>query len=66
MLAMEKSIQISVSLCAYEIMHGDGFQILTEFEMMESITDEEVMKVINKVLVNATIQVLMPVKADIK
>jgi predicted Zn-dependent peptidase len=66
MLAMEKSIQTSVSLCAYEIMHGDGFEIFTEFELMESITDEEVMKVINKVLVNATIQVLMPVKVDIK
>ena len=66
MLAMEKSIQISVSLCVYEIMYGDGFEIFSEFELMESITDGEVMKVINKVLVNATIQVLMPVKVDIK
>ena len=66
MLALEKSIQISVSLCAYEIMYGDGFEIFSEFQLMESITDEEVMKVINKVLVNATIQVLMPVKVDIK
>lgn len=59
MLAMEKSIQVSVSLCTYEIMQGDGFEIFTEFKQMESIVDEEVMKVVNKVLVNPTIQVLM-------
>jgi predicted Zn-dependent peptidase len=59
MLAMEKSIQVSVSLCTYEIMQGDGFEIFTEFQQMESILDEEVIKVVNKVLVNPTIQVLM-------
>jgi predicted Zn-dependent peptidase len=58
MLAMEKSIQVSVSLCTYEIMQGDGFEIFTEFQQMESIVDEEVMKVVNKVLENPTIQVL--------
>ena len=66
MLAMEKSIQTSVSLCAYEIMQEDGFEIFKEFQQMESIVDEEIIKVINKVLVNATIQVLMPVIVDAK
>jgi predicted Zn-dependent peptidase len=60
MLAMEKSIQVSVSLCTYEIMYENGFEIFSEFQQMESIVDEEIMKVVNKVLVNPTIQILMP------
>ncbi|MBU3190766.1 insulinase family protein [Clostridium bowmanii] len=58
MLALEKSIQTSVSLCAYEIMYGDGSVIFSEFEKMENISDEEIMEVVKSVLVNATIQVL--------
>ena len=60
MLALEKSIQTSMSLCVYEIMYYDGLEIFSEFEQMENIVDEEIMRVVNKVLVNATIQVLMP------
>lgn len=60
MLAMEKSIQISMNLCVREIMYGDGLEIFSEFDGMERIKEEEIMKVVNKVLVNATIQVLMP------
>lgn len=60
MLALEKSIQTSMSLCVYEIMFGDGSVIFSEFEAMENISEEEIMKVVNKILVNATIQVLMP------
>ena len=58
MIAMEKSIQTSVNLCVYEIMYGDSSQIFSEFDEMLNIVDEEIMKVVNKVLVNATIQVL--------
>lgn len=60
MLAIEKSIQTSMNLCVYEIMYGDGFGIFSEFEQMENLNEEEIMKVVNKVLVNPTIQVLMP------
>jgi predicted Zn-dependent peptidase len=60
MLAIEKSIQTSMNLCVYEIMYGDGFGIFSEFEQMENIVDEEIMKVVSKVLVNPTIQVLIP------
>ncbi len=60
MLAIEKSIQLSMSLCVYEIMNGDGFGIFSEFENMENIKEEEIIRVVNKVLVNPTIQVLMP------
>ncbi|MBU3157007.1 M16 family metallopeptidase [Clostridium estertheticum] len=60
MVALEKSIQTSVSLCVYEIMYEDGFELFSEFEVMKDITDFEIMDVVNKVLVNATVQVLMP------
>ncbi|MBW9169966.1 insulinase family protein [Clostridium estertheticum] len=60
MVALEKSIQTSVSLCVYEIMYNDGFELFSEFEVMKDITDFEIMDVVNKVLVNATVQVLMP------
>jgi predicted Zn-dependent peptidase len=60
MIGVEKSIQTSMNLCVYEIMYGDGFQIFTEFNEMENIKDDEIMPVVNKVLVNATIQILMP------
>jgi len=60
MIALEKSIQTSMSLCVYEIMYGDGFKLFSEFDDMKIITEEEITRVVNKVLVNATIQVLMP------
>ncbi|MBU3218332.1 insulinase family protein [Clostridium estertheticum] len=60
MVALEKSIQTSVSLCVYEIMYKDAFELFSEFEVMKDITDSEIMDVVNKVLVNATVQVLMP------
>nr|WP_246578132.1 pitrilysin family protein [Clostridium frigoris] len=59
MVALEKSIQTSVSLCAYEIMYNDGFELFSEFDEMKNITELEIMDVVNKVLVNATVQVLM-------
>ncbi len=62
MLALEKSIQTSVSSCAYEIMYGDGNIILSEFKGMENINEAEIMKVVNKILVNPTIQILMTSK----
>jgi len=59
MVALEKSIQTSVSLCVYEIMYNDGFELFLEFEGMKNITELDIMDVVNKVLVNATVQVLM-------
>jgi len=60
MLALEKSIQTSMNLCVYEVMYGSSNGLFTEFDGMKNISEEEIMKVVNKVLVNATIQVLMP------
>ncbi|MCJ7688997.1 MAG: insulinase family protein, partial [Clostridiaceae bacterium] len=60
MLAIEKSIQTSMNLCVHEIMYGSGLEIFSEFEGMQSISEKEIMAVVNKVLVNPTIQVLMP------
>jgi len=59
MITLEKSIQTSMSLCVHEIMYGNGSAIFSEFDDMKNITEEEIMRVVNKVLVNATIQVLM-------
>lgn len=59
MLALERSIQTSMSLCVYEVMYGDGSVIFSEFKGMENISEVEIMKVVNRVLVNPTIQVLM-------
>ncbi|MCJ7689124.1 MAG: insulinase family protein, partial [Clostridiaceae bacterium] len=60
MLAIEKSIQTSMNSCVHEIMYGSGLEIFSEFEGMQSISEKEIMAVVNKVLVNPTIQVLMP------
>ena len=60
MLALEKSIQTSMNLCVYEVMYGGSTGIFSEFTQMKNINEEEIMRVVNKVLVNATIQVLMP------
>ncbi|MBZ9688128.1 insulinase family protein [Clostridium estertheticum] len=62
MLALERSIQTSMNLCVYEVMYGDGSVIFSEFKGMENISEVEIMEVVNRVLVNATIQVLMPSK----
>ncbi|MGH4050951.1 MAG: M16 family metallopeptidase [Clostridium sp.] len=60
MLGLEKSIQTSMNLCVYEVMYRGSIGIFSEFEEMDSISEDEIMEVVNKVLVNATIQVLMP------
>ncbi|HEY8890580.1 MAG TPA: pitrilysin family protein [Clostridium sp.] len=60
MITLEKSIQTSMSLCVHEIMYGNGSEIFSEFDGMKNIKEEEIMSVVNKVLVNATVQVLMP------
>ncbi|WP_291633790.1 pitrilysin family protein [Clostridium sp.] len=64
MISLEKSIQTSMNLCVNEIMYGDGETIFSEFDGMENLKDEEIMKVVNKVLVNATIQVLTTSKVN--
>jgi predicted Zn-dependent peptidase len=60
MLAIEKSIQTSMNSCVHEIMYESGPEIFSEFDDMQSISEKEIMEVVNKVLVNPTIQVLMP------
>jgi len=60
MLALEKSIQTSMNICVYEVMYRGTIGIFSEFDEMDNISEDEIIKVINKVLVNATVQVLMP------
>ncbi|MGH4121164.1 M16 family metallopeptidase [Clostridium sp.] len=60
MLAIEKSIQTSMNLCVHEIMYANGLKIFSKIQGMQSISESEIMAVVNSVLVNPTIQVLMP------
>lgn len=58
MLALEKSIVLSMHLAVYEIMHSDGELLLNEFYKLDNCTEEEMLKVINKVLNNKTLGII--------
>jgi predicted Zn-dependent peptidase len=55
-LKIEKSIELSKELATSEIMYGE--QRIYKEENFENITEDEIYKTINKVLVSPTIQVL--------
>jgi len=55
-LKIEKSIELSKELTTSEIMYGE--QRIYKEENFENITEDEIYKTINKVLVSPTIQVL--------
>jgi len=58
MLALEKSIVLSMHLAVYEIMHSGGELLLNEFYKLNSCTKEEMLSVINKVLKNETLGII--------
>lgn len=58
MLALEKSIVLSMHLAVYEIMHSGGELLLNEFYKLDNCTEEEMLKVINKVLNNKTLGII--------
>jgi predicted Zn-dependent peptidase len=59
-LKLEKSIVFCKELCVYELMFGSADVFLKETENLESITNEEIFMVINKVLSKPSIQILKP------
>lgn len=59
-LAIEKSIQLSMNFCVHEIMFGDGSQVFEQFEKLEYISKDDILKTVSKVLINPTIQILVP------
>ncbi|HAK43771.1 MAG TPA: peptidase M16, partial [Clostridium sp.] len=58
MLALEKSIVLSMHLAVYEIMHSGGELLLNEFYKLNNCTEEEMLNVINKVLKNETLGII--------
>lgn len=58
MLALEKSIVLSMHLAVYEIMHSGGELLLNEFYNLSNCTEEEILSVINKVFVKETLGII--------
>jgi len=58
MLAIEKSIVLSMHLTVYEIMHSGGDLLLNEFYSLSNCTEEEMLSVINKVFINETLGII--------
>lgn len=57
-LKLERAIQLCKELSTYEIMYGDAEKLYKEVEGLENINEEKIIEVINKVLNNASIQIL--------
>lgn len=58
MLALEKSIVLSMNLAVYEIMHSGGELLLNEFYNLSNCTEKEFLSVINKVFVKETLGII--------
>jgi len=59
-LKNERSIELSKTITTYELMYGDYNVMSEETENLEDLTEMDILKVINKVLVNPTIQIIKP------
>jgi predicted Zn-dependent peptidase len=59
-LKLEKSIVLCKELCVYELMFDSADLFLKETEDLESLTNEEIVKVVNKVLSKPAIQIIKP------
>lgn len=57
-LKLERSIQLCKELTTYELMYGRSEKIYEEVEGLENIDEERILQVINKVLVNPTVQII--------
>lgn len=58
MLALEKSIVLSMHLAVYEIMHSGGELLLNEFYNLSNCTEREILSVIDKVFIKETIGII--------
>lgn len=56
-LGLEKSISLSFNICIFDIMYEDYNVLFNEYDI-EDITEDEILKVANKVLKNPTIQII--------
>lgn len=56
----ERSIEIAKTITTYELMYGDYNLMFEETENLDDLTEIDILNVINKVLVNPTIQIIKP------
>ncbi|MCM8711728.1 insulinase family protein [Clostridium sp. SYSU_GA19001] len=57
---MERAVELCKSLTSYEIMYGSYEKFLYEENNLNNFTEEEILKVINKVLTKPSIQIISP------
>lgn len=59
-LKLEKSILLCKELSTYEIMFGSAELFLEETDDLDTLTEKEILEVVNKVLVKPAVQIIMP------
>ena len=59
-LKNERSIELAKTITTFELMYGDYNIMFEETEDLNLITEIDILNVINKVLVNPTIQIIRP------
>ena len=59
-LKNERSIELAKTITTFELMYGDYNIMFEETENLNLITEIDILNVINKVLVNPTIQIIRP------
>jgi predicted Zn-dependent peptidase len=57
----ERSVEYTKGLATYEIMYGDVEQHKKDIALMSTISPEEIIEVLSKVLINPSIQILKPI-----
>jgi predicted Zn-dependent peptidase len=59
-LKLEKSIEVCKNLAIYEIMYGSAEIFYDELKYIEEVSSEDILRVLNKVLNNPSIQIVKP------
>ena len=59
-LKLEKSVQLCKELATYELMFNSSEKVYSEVENLKDIKEERILKVVNKILKDPTIQILLP------
>ncbi|MBC2581599.1 pitrilysin family protein [Clostridium sp. DJ247] len=59
-LKLEKSIQLCKELTTYELMYGSAEKVYNEVSNLELINEQDILKVLNKILKKPTVQVILP------
>lgn len=57
----ERAVEYTKGLATYEIMYGDFEYLKKDIDFMNIITEQEIIEVVSKVLINPSIQILKPI-----